>query len=332
MPDAIELVVQRDDVADVGADVLLLKYARRFYGADEVIMTRLSRAGITREAAVDPPEGEFVAIDTEGHISPTRVLFVGVPALREFRYKQMRCFAARALAICDEQDWPVKTLATTVHGAGYGLDIEESLHALVFGFQQAIARGQAPALERIVFVERNARRFDLLRTALSDLPEISRPSGRTSSVPILSGDGPAEPEKKRLIFVAMPFSQEFDDVYQFGIYSTARRCGFVCERVDESYYAGNIVDRIMEGIRNADFMIADLTDERPNVYLEVGFAWGLGRPVILIARDGQRLHFDLSHHKCIFYPTIGKLADDLEQTIVDLFVDNQQPPHSGKFR
>jgi hypothetical protein len=319
--DAIELAVQRDDVADVDADLLLLKYARRFYGADEVIMTRLTRAGLTREAAVDPVEGEFVAVDSEGHIGPARVLFVGVPPLRDFRYKQMRSFAARALAIVDEQDWPARTLATTVHGAGYGLDIEESLHAMVAGFQQAIARGLAPTLERIVFVERNARRFDLLRSALNEFPRIPRPSNKSSSVPVLPTNAPAEVEKKRLIFVAMPFAQEFDDVYQFGIYSTARRLGFVCERVDESYYAGNIVDRIREGIRNADFVIADLTDERPNVYLEVGFAWGLGRPVILIARDGQRLHFDLSHHKCIFYPTIGRLADQLERTIRDLFVD-----------
>jgi nucleoside 2-deoxyribosyltransferase len=84
-------------------------------------------------------------------------------------------------------------------------------------------------------------------------------------------------------------------------------------------YAGSIVDRIMDGIRRADFVIADLSLERPNVYLEVGFAWGLQRPVILIAREGQRLHFDLSHHKCLFYKTIGKLAEALEKTILELF-------------
>ena len=66
-------------------------------------------------------------------------------------------------------------------------------------------------------------------------------------------------------------------------------------------------------------MIADLSLERPNVYLEVGFAWGLKKPVILVAREGQRLHFDLSHHKCLFYRTIGKLSESLEKTIRDMF-------------
>ena len=117
----------------------------------------------------------------------------------------------------------------------------------------------------------------------------------------------------------MPFMEEFEDIYQFGIYSAVRRCGYVCEKVDESVFAGSIVDRITDGIRNAAFVVADLTLERPNVYLEVGYAWGLNLPVILVAKEGQRLHFDLSHHKCIFYRTIGKLSESLEKTIRDMF-------------
>ena len=114
------------------------------------------------------------------------------------------------------------------------------------------------------------------------------------------------------------------DVYQFGIYQTVRKCGYVCEKVDESIYAGSIVDRIVSGIESAEFVIADLTEERPNVYLEVGFAWGIKKPVILVAKEGQRLHFDLSHHKCIFYPTIGRLADQLEKSICNMFQNNEK--------
>jgi nucleoside 2-deoxyribosyltransferase len=94
-----------------------------------------------------------------------------------------------------------------------------------------------------------------------------------------------------------------------------RKCGYVCERVDEAAFTGDIVERIRDGIRNAEFVIADLTDARPNVYLEVGYAWGQGRPVLLVAREGQQLHFDVSHHKCVFYTTIGKLAERLERLI-----------------
>ncbi len=333
----VELSVIRGDVSEVDSDLLLLKYSQRFHGADESVILRLSKLGVASENDVDLDEGEFFKIDTGDAMNPARVMFLGTPSLRNFRYKEMRGFACRSIEVIEQEGWPVKTLTVTVHGAGYGLDIEESLHAMVFGFQQAIARGIAPSLDRIVFVERNGRRYDLLKGALAEIPRLTRPASAATvtennreskhAVDIDHDNGPnskslitaEEPQKKKLVFVAMPFAQEFDDVYQFGIYSTVRRCGFVCERIDESFYAGNMVDRIMDGIRRAEFVIADLTAERPNVYLEVGYAWGLNRPVILTAREGERLHFDLSHHKCIFYPTIGKLADQLENTIRDLY-------------
>lgn len=337
MSTPVELSVVRGDVSDIESDLLLLKYSRRFHGADESVIVRLSKEGVASERDVDLDEGEFFAVETRDTLRPSRAMFLGTQSLNNFRYKEMRAFACRSIELIDQEGWPVRTLTATVHGAGYGLDIEESLHAMVFGFQQAIAHGRAPSLERIVFVERNGRRFDLLKSALSEIPHLTRPAitssessanqepasqetnENDSDPPSKSMITVAEPEKKKLVFVAMPFAQEFDDVYQFGIYSTVRRCGFVCERIDESFYAGNMVDRIMDGIRRAQFVIADLTAERPNVYLEVGYAWGLNRPVILTAREGERLHFDLSHHKCIFYPTIGKLADQLENTIRDLY-------------
>jgi hypothetical protein len=37
--------------------------------------------------------------------------------------------------------------------------------------------------------------------------------------------------------------------------------------------------------------------------------------VLLLAKEGTHLHFDLSHHKCIFYKTIQKLAGELESAI-----------------
>ena len=76
------------------------------------------------------------------------------------------------------------------------------------------------------------------------------------------------------VFVAMPFAEEFEDVYEFGIYEPVRKCGYICERVDETHFAGDILQRIKDRIQAAKFVLADLTGGRPNVYLEVGYAWG----------------------------------------------------------
>lgn len=312
---ALQITVQRNDVTDVPSDLLVLKHAQGFYGADELVAFRLAQHGVCQEADISPAIGEQALVSANGAVAADRVLFLGTPRLREFRYKEMRLFARRAIEVIGEQRLPVRVLTTTVHGAGYGLDVEEALQAMIFGFQQGLAACPLPQLEQIIFVERNARRCELLQSLLSDVEIVSAPANHTAAPPKPS----PEPAKKKCVFVAMPFAEEFEDVYQFGIYGTVRKCGYVCEKVDESVFAGSIVDRIIDGIQNASFVIADLTLEKPNVYLEVGYAWGMKKPVLLVAREGQRLHFDLSHHKCLFYKTIGKLAESLEASILELF-------------
>ena len=325
---SIEISVQCADVANVPADLLLLKYAQSFYGADQAVAARLTERGVCREADIAPAKGAYALVDSTAAIAATRTLFLGTPRLREFRYKEMTQFARRTIEIIGEKRLPVRRLTTTVHGAGYGLDVAEALRSMIFGFQQGLAASPLPQLEKIIFVERNARRCELLQTLLEGVEIVSAPHPATPGQPASAaatatlnvGTRPAaEPAKKKSVFVAMPFVEECEDVYQFGIYSTIRRCGYICEKVDESVFAGNIVDRIMDGIRNAEFIIADLTLEKPNVYLEVGYAWGMNKPVLLVAREGQRLHFDLSHHKCLFYKTIGRLAESLEKTVIEMF-------------
>ncbi len=321
---AVELRVQQGDVTEVPADVLLLKYAMSFHGADEKVAARLISQGVCKESQIQPQPWEAALVETDGAIAASAALFIGTPGLFGFRYPQMHQFARQSLEWLRSQRVPVRHLTTTVHGAGYGLDVEEALLAMAAGFQDALAQGEVKGLETITFIERKPQRADRLQHALSLLP-----SRRLESParPVVSNraDRPAQgesfrsPQEKKRVFVAMAFADEFEDVYQFGIYDVVRRHGFVCERVDETALAGSIVDVIQDGIRNAEFVIADLSGERPNVYLEVGYAWGLNRKVILVARENTRLHFDLSHHKCIFYKTIGKLAQELERTIVKLF-------------
>lgn len=130
---------------------------------------------------------------------------------------------------------------------------------------------------------------------------------------------PIPDSEKRHVFVAMPFAEELQDTYEFGIYAPVRRCGFICEKVDEASFTGDILQRITERITTAEFVIADLTGERANVYLEVGYAWGKGVPVILLAREGEQVHFDVSTHRCIHYKRIGQLARELEKLIRGIY-------------
>jgi hypothetical protein len=324
----IEISVVCADVANAPSDLLLLKYAQSFHGADQAIAARLTERGVCRESDISPTIGEHVILTTSAAIAAKQTLFLGTPRLRDFRYREMKQFARRAIELIGEKRLPVRILTTTVHGAGYGLDVAEALREMIFGFQQGLATSPLPKLEKIVFVERNARRCEQLQKLLEGVEIVcaqhaatpGQPASAAATATLVVGTKPAdEPAEKKSVFVAMPFSEEFEDVYQFGIYSTMRRCGYICEKVDETAFAGSIVDRIMDGIQNAKFVIADLTLERPNVYLEVGYAWGTNKPVLLVAREGQRLHFDVSHHKCLFYKNIVRLAESLEKTVLEMF-------------
>lgn len=106
---------------------------------------------------------------------------------------------------------------------------------------------------------------------------------------------------KKFVFVLMPFSEDFNDVYQLGIKAACQSEKIYCERVDEQYYEGSMLDRIYNQIQHADYIVADMSTKNPNVFYEVGFAHALQKKVILITQDENDIPFDLKHFYHIIY-------------------------------
>ena len=85
-------------------------------------------------------------------------------------------------------------------------------------------------------------------------------------------------------------------------------CGLDPKRVDKHNEGGLLKSEIIRFINDSDIIVADLTNERPNVYLEVGYTMGVDKFKNLILtvrqdhfpdspdykRDGPRVHFDLA--------------------------------------
>jgi len=91
----------------------------------------------------------------------------------------------------------------------------------------------------------------------------------------------------------MPFAEAFNDLFEYGIQRPVRDLGLLCERVDEQVFTGDVLERVKSQIEASTAIIAVLTGANPNVYLEVGYAWGKGRPTILITDDAEAPRFDL---------------------------------------
>jgi hypothetical protein len=335
---ATRFSVQQNNIAELSSDLLLLKHAKGFHGGDLAVANLLTNAGTCTEAEISPHPDDYAIIGGGKAVAPARVMFVGTPHLRDFSYTEMHHFAARAIEILAEERLHLRLMTTTIHGVNYGLDASESLQSLVRGFQEGLARHPECRIEEIVFVEKRERTARILKAALESLHLV--PPSAQSSVQgreQLLGNGlesraqlkseseervrersSQEPVKKH-VFVAMPFSEEFQDVYEFGIYEPIRRCGYICERVDEPLFTGDILQRITNRISTAEFVVAELTGAKANVYLEVGYAWGKNIPVITLAREGEKLQFDVSTHRCIFYRTIGQLGRELEKLVREVY-------------
>jgi hypothetical protein len=250
-------------------------------------------------------------------------LFIGTADIGRFDYGQIREFSKQALSVLSREVPSARHVATTIHGVGFGLDETECFLAQIAGILDAVAANMFPRfLERITIVERNPERAERLQRHLDTylkgglLPIKSGQEAR--SVESLLSDFGQRSKNKRHVFVAMPFAEEFEDIYVFGISGPVNSAGYLCERVDTVSFTGDILTRIRSRIETASLAIGELTGANPNVYLEVGYAWGRNRPTLLVVKDATQLKFDVQSQRCIIYKNIVDLRKQLEGFLNDL--------------
>jgi hypothetical protein len=106
-------------------------------------------------------------------------------------------------------------------------------------------------------------------------------------------------------FVIQPFdSGKFDKRFQ-DIYKPAiEAAGLEAYRVDRDPGVAVPIESIEKGIRQAAVCLADITADNPNVWYELGFAFAVSRPVVMVCseeRTGKKYPFDIQHRTIIPY-------------------------------
>ena len=124
-----------------------------------------------------------------------------------------------------------------------------------------------------------------------------------SPTPYLKQEFGFEPQKsvqlqfrQNQVFALMRMGDpESGEVYRV-IQQACQAYGLSVSRADENVGAAIILREIVGNLLEAEFLIFDLSHERPNVYFELGYAFGVGNRadnVLLIARENAQIHFDI---------------------------------------
>lgn len=322
----IRLRVQEGDALEVPCDALVLKYAQGFHGVDSSAAARLGLP--LRENLVPPGGFRLIRAPSGGGIGARAVLFVGVDRLRDFRYKEIRQFASKALTSLAGEVPDASHVAFTLHGPGYGLDERECFLAEVAGLFDAFTSGDYPQhLTDVTFIERNGGRASRLAELLTaevtggliDADPGRRSTKADSELRSVGYDSANKP----VVFVAMPINDQTDDLFRYGIQRPVEDRHCLCERIDKSPGTGDLLDRIKTRIASSRLVICELTGSNPNVMLEIGYAWGKGIPTILLVakRAVDALPFDVKGQTCVVYATIHDLEEQLANTLSSLLGD-----------
>ncbi|EPS4450909.1 TPA: hypothetical protein ACP5VL_004574 [Vibrio parahaemolyticus] len=129
-------------------------------------------------------------------------------------------------------------------------------------------------------------------------------------------------------FIMMPIdpnNPELEDVYE--VYKDCfSKFGIKAIRADDIEHEDVITKKIIEEIKTSEFLLGDLTNERPSVYYEIGYAHSLGRRVILYRKKNTSIHFDLAAYNCPEYKSMSELKKLLLKRLED--TTNRKPNNS----
>lgn len=127
----------------------------------------------------------------------------------------------------------------------------------------------------------------------------------------------------RKCFVIQRFDDgAYDKRYRETFAPAIKRGGAEPVRADEVLGTRPVVEKIEQGLRGADVAFAEVSEDNPNVFLELGYALALGVPTVIACdrHKREKLPFDIAHRPINFYATEAqsdweKISDQVAKEI-----------------
>ena len=136
-------------------------------------------------------------------------------------------------------------------------------------------------------------------------------------------------------FVISPIGQvgterhgKFKEVLDYVIKAGVKASGYDLQvlRADDIDRAGSFIKDILDSLYNSYVVIADLTEQNPNVFYELGVRHALSPRTILIAQSVDDIPSDLREYRTIVYDTSAKGAAEFAARLKKFLAEMQTEP------
>ena len=140
--------------------------------------------------------------------------------------------------------------------------------------------------------------------------------------------------EEKVCFVISPIGDEGSDIrersdltYEYIIRPVVEEFGYHLTRADYIKEPGIITSQIIDQIVESPLVIADLSDNNPNVFYELAIRHIIQKPYIQMMRFGQKIPFDITGLRTIPFDIDLESADSAKKELFDQINSIQ----NGKF-
>ncbi len=214
------------------------------------------------------------------------------------------------------------------HSHGYGVPVEYSLEKLI---SLLFIKRERVNNNDIIRVYKSEPQVKFLLNSIKDkgfitFTDIPKHKNEPTKITLTTSgweyvdENTHDSSKSRSAFVAMSFSDNMRDV-QKAIETAITECGFVPAVMNTIEHNHQIVPEMLYQIRQARFVIAELTEGNNGAYYEAGYALAQGKEVIHLCKkeyfenEKKALHFDVAQINTILWETPENLTEKLKKRI-----------------
>lgn len=108
---------------------------------------------------------------------------------------------------------------------------------------------------------------------------------------------------KKQCFIIQPFNDKYNDYYEAIFQSAILNAGLEPYRVDEDLAKRTPIESIEKEIRESVVCFAEITENNPNVWYELGFAFACEKDVVMVCAESRNDNypFDIRHKDILKY-------------------------------